>query len=123
MSKTTFLIVDDAAFMRRVLRGIIETCSDYEIVGEGSTGLEAVELAKELKPDIITMDITMPQMNGLEAVKEILKNTPESRIIMVSAMSQQNIVIDAVKLGAKDFIVKPFEEERVLNAIKRVLES
>jgi two-component system chemotaxis response regulator CheY len=69
------------------------------------------------------MDITMPQMNGLEAVKEILKNTPESRIIMVSAMSQQNIVIDAVKLGAKDFIVKPFEEERVLNAIKRVLES
>ena len=123
MSKTTFLIVDDAAFMRRVLRGIIETCSDYEITGEASTGIEAIELAQELKPDIITMDITMPQMNGLDAVKEILKICPSSNIIMVSAMSQQNIVIDAVKVGAKDFIVKPFEEERVLNAIKRVLES
>lgn len=123
MSKVNFLIVDDAAFMRRVLKGIIETVEEYEIIGEASTGFEAIEMAKTLQPDIITMDITMPQMNGLEAVEQIMKQAPNSKIIMVSAMSQQNIVIDAVKLGAKDFIVKPFEQERVLNAIKRVLEA
>lgn len=123
MDKIKFLIVDDAVFMRRVLKNIIESQDGYTVVGEASTGVEAVELTKELSPDIITMDITMPEMNGISAVKEIRGICPSAKIIMVSAMSQQDMVIDAVKLGAKDFIVKPFEQDRVLHAIKRVLES
>lgn len=123
MSTVSFLIVDDALLMRRMLGNIIESQRGFVIAGEASNGVDAVELAEKLRPNVITMDITMPEMNGIEAVKRIRQLSPNSKIIMVSAMGQQGMIIDAVKLGAKDFIVKPFDEERVLASIKRVVEE
>ncbi|MCD6449112.1 MAG: response regulator [Thermotogaceae bacterium] len=116
------LIVDDAAFMRMLLKDIV-TKAGYEVVGEAANGKEAVEKYKELKPDVVTMDITMPEMNGIEAVKEIKKVDPNAKIIMVSAMGQQAMVIEAIQAGAKDFIVKPFQPARVIEAIKKVAEE
>ncbi len=114
------LIVDDAAFMRMLLKDIV-TKAGFEVVGEASNGKEAVEKYKELKPDVVTMDITMPEMNGIEAVKEIKKIDPNANIIMVSAMGQQAMVIEAIQAGAKDFIVKPFQPARVIEALKKVV--
>ncbi len=113
------LIVDDAAFMRMLLKDII-TKAGYEVVGEASNGAEAVEKYKELKPDIVTMDITMPEMNGIEATKEILKIDPNANIIMCSAMGQQMMVVEAIQAGAKDFIVKPFQQGRVVEALSKI---
>lgn len=121
--KKTIVVTDDAAFMRGLLRNIIEQSDDYEVVGEASNGLEAVEIAKKLKPDILTLDITMPQLDGIQAVPEILKVSPDTKIIMVSAMGQQSMVIEAIKKGAKDFVKKPFEESRVFKALENVLKS
>ncbi len=114
------LIVDDAAFMRMLLKDIV-TKAGFEVVGEASNGKEAVEKYKELKPDVVTMDITMPEMNGIEAVKEIKKIDPNANIIMVSAMGQQAMVIEAIQAGAKDFIVKPFQPARVIEALKKAV--
>ncbi|MGC8971028.1 MAG: response regulator [bacterium] len=114
------LIVDDAAFMRMMLKNILSQ-NGYEIIGEASNGLEAVNLYKELKPDLVTMDITMPEMDGITAVKEIKKIDPEARIIMCSAMGQQAMVIESIQAGAKDFVVKPFQPDRVLEAVRKVL--
>lgn len=114
------LIVDDAAFMRMMLKNIL-TQNGYEVAGEASNGLEAVTLYKELKPDLVTMDITMPEMDGITAVKEIKKIDPEAKIIMCSAMGQQAMVIESIQAGAKDFVVKPFQPDRVLEAVKKVL--
>ncbi|SHE57903.1 response regulator [Clostridium fallax] len=114
------LIVDDAAFMRMMIKDILEK-NGFEIVGEASNGLKAVELYKKEKPDVITMDITMPDMDGIEAVKEIRKLDSNVKIIMCSAMGQQTMVMDAIRAGANDFIVKPFQAERVLEAIKKAL--
>lgn len=114
------LIVDDAAFMRMMLKNIL-TQNGYEVTGEASNGLEAVTLYKELKPDLVTMDITMPEMDGITAVKEIKKIDPEAKIIMCSAMGQQAMVIESIQAGAKDFVVKPFQPDRVLEAVKKVL--
>jgi two-component system chemotaxis response regulator CheY len=119
MANLRFLVVDDAIFMRTVLKKML-TEEGFEVVGEGGTGLEAIKLAGQLKPDIVTLDITMPEMDGIKAVPEILKLSPTSKIIMCSAMGQQAMVIDAIKKGAKDFIVKPFEKSRVLQAIDNV---
>ncbi len=116
------LIVDDAAFMRMLLKDIISKAG-FEVVGEAANGKEAVEKYKELKPDIVTMDITMPEMNGIEAVKEIKKIDPEAKIIMVSAMGQQAMVIEAIQAGARDFIVKPFQPARVIEALKKLVEE
>ncbi|MBT1248000.1 MULTISPECIES: chemotaxis protein CheY [unclassified Thermosipho (in: thermotogales)] len=113
------LIVDDAAFMRMMLKDII-TKAGHEVVGEAANGKEAVEKYKELKPDIVTMDITMPEMNGIEAIKEIKKIDPNATIIVCSAMGQQAMVIEAIQAGAKDFIVKPFQAARVIEAIQKV---
>jgi len=121
MKKITFVITDDALFMRTLLRNIIEQNEEYEVVGEASNGIEAIEVAKKYQPDILTLDITMPEMDGIQAVKEILKVSPKTRIIMVSAMGQQSMVIEAIKLGAKDFVVKPFDKSRVFQSIKNVL--
>lgn len=112
------LIVDDAAFMRMMLKNILAQ-NGYEIAGEASNGLEAVTLYKELKPDLVTMDITMPEMDGIAAVKEIKKIDPEAKVIMCSAMGQQSMVIESIQAGAKDFIVKPFQPDRVLEAVKK----
>ena len=114
------LIVDDAAFMRMMIKDIL-TKEGFEIVGEAENGQVAVEIFKEEEPDLVTMDITMPEMDGIEAVKEILKIDPQAKIVMCSAMGQQAMVIDAIQAGAKDFIVKPFDQERVLEAINKAL--
>ncbi|KEI13065.1 chemotaxis protein CheY [Clostridium novyi B str. ATCC 27606] len=118
MSKV--LIVDDAAFMRMMIKDILEK-NGYEIVGEASNGIQAVELYKSEKPDVVTMDITMPDMDGIEAVKAIRAFDSDAKIIMCSAMGQQTMVMDAIKSGAKDFIVKPFQADRVLEAVKKAI--
>ena len=114
------LIVDDAAFMRMMIKDILEK-NGYDVVGEASNGLVAVDLYKKEKPDVVTMDITMPDMDGIEAVKQIRAFDPNAKIIMCSAMGQENIVVDAIKKGAKDFVVKPFQNERIIDAIQRVM--
>lgn len=114
------LIVDDAAFMRMMLKNILSQ-NGYEIAGEAANGLEAVTLYKELRPDLVTMDITMPEMDGITAVREIRKLDSEAKIIMCSAMGQQAMVIESIQAGAKDFIVKPFQPDRVLEAVKKVV--
>ncbi|NLG88844.1 MAG: response regulator [Clostridiaceae bacterium] len=121
MKEISFVIVDDAVFMRTIIRKMIEQVEGYTVVGEASNGREAIEAAKKYQPDIMTLDITMPEMDGIVAVPEILKASPNTRIIMVSAMGQQSMVIEAIKMGAKDFVIKPFEKSRVYQAIKNVL--
>ena len=114
------LVVDDAPFVRRSLSKIAEE-RGWQVIGEASNGREAVEQYLALKPDIVTMDITMPDMDGISAVKEIMKADPQARIVMCTALGQQDMVVDAVRAGARDFIVKPFKKERVLSAIEAVL--
>ncbi|WP_418790232.1 response regulator [Phosphitispora sp. TUW77] len=114
------LIVDDAAFMRMMIKDIL-TKKGYQIVGEAENGSVAVEKYKQLKPDLTTMDITMPEMDGITAVKEIREFDSNANIIMCSAMGQQAMVIDAIQAGAKDFIVKPFQPDRVLEAVRKAL--
>ncbi|MFD3157532.1 response regulator [Haloimpatiens sp. FM7330] len=114
------LIVDDAAFMRMMIKDILEK-NGFEVVGEANNGIQAVELYKKFEPDIVTMDITMPDMDGIEAVKAIKQINASAKVIMCSAMGQQTMVMDAIKAGARDFIVKPFQADRVLEAIKKVL--
>ena len=114
------LIVDDAAFMRMMIKDILVK-NGYEIVGEAQDGAQAVEKYKELEPDLVTMDITMPEMDGITALKKIKAINPDATVIMCSAMGQQAMVIDAIQAGAKDFIVKPFQADRVLEAIQKAL--
>ena len=114
------LIVDDAAFMRMMIRDIL-TKNGYEVCGEANDGAQAIEKFKEVKPDLVTMDITMPEMDGIAALKEIKKIDPTAKVVMCSAMGQQAMVIDAIQAGAKDFIVKPFQPDRVIEAIKKTL--
>ncbi|MCM3006405.1 response regulator [Priestia koreensis] len=114
------LIVDDARFMRKTLTAILEN-SHYEVVGEAENGRQAVEMYRELQPDLVMMDITMPEMSGMEALRIIKKEFSDSKVIMCSAMGQQKMVVDAIEAGAKDFIVKPFDESRVIDAVSRVL--
>ena len=114
------LIVDDAAFMRMMIKDIL-TKNGYEVVAEAANGVEAVELYKSHQPDLVTMDITMPEMDGIEAVKQIKAVNPAAKVIMCSAMGQQSMVMDALKAGANDFIVKPFQADRVLEAVKKIV--
>ena len=116
----TILIVDDAAFMRMMIKDILDK-NGYQVLGEAQTGKEAVELYQKLKPDLVTMDITMPEMNGIDAVKAIKAIDPAARVIMCSTMGQQAMVIDAIQAGAKDFIVKPFQPNRVIEAVQKAL--
>lgn len=117
---TKVLVVDDAAFMRMMIKDILSK-NGYEIVGEAENGLKAVEKFQELRPDLTTMDITMPEMDGITAVKEIKKIDPSAKIIMCSAMGQQAMVIEAIQSGARDFIVKPFQADRVLEAVRKAV--
>jgi two-component system chemotaxis response regulator CheY len=114
------LVVDDAAFMRKML-GDALTKGGHSIVGEATNGEEAVLRFTELKPDVVTLDITMPQKDGLTALKEILTLDPAARIVMCSALGQESKVLQAIKTGAKDFVVKPFQAERVLDAVDRAI--
>ena len=112
------LIVDDAAFMRLMIKNMIEEAG-YEVVGEASNGADGVEKYKKLKPDMVTMDITMPEMDGIQALKEIRRFDPDAKILMCSAMGQEALIVEAIKAGAKDFIAKPFQKERVIESIKK----
>ena len=114
------LIVDDAAFMRMMIKDIL-TKNGYDVAGEADNGLKAVERYKELTPDLVLMDITMPEMNGIDAVKNIKAIDPGAKIVMCSAMGQQAMVIESIQAGARDFIVKPFQADRVLEAVRKVL--
>ncbi|WHH58946.1 response regulator [Petroclostridium sp. X23] len=114
------LVVDDAAFMRMMIKDIL-TKNGFEVVGEGENGAKAIEKYKELTPDLVIMDITMPEVDGIQAVKEIKKINGEAKIIMCSAMGQQAMVIESIQAGARDFIVKPFQAERVIEAVKKVI--
>ncbi len=115
------LIADDLKFIKLVLRELVEKAG-FRVVGEASNGQEAVELYKDRHPDVVLMDITMPKMDGLTALKQILRLDPQAKIIMCSALGQQSLIVQALQLGAKDFIVKPFREERVIAAIKKTLD-
>jgi|SRR5690625_334879 len=115
------LIVDDAAFMRMMIKDILDK-NGFEVVGEAQDGQQAVEKYNELKPDLVTMDITMPEKDGITALKEIRETDPDATIIMCSAMGQQSMVIDAIQAGARDFIVKPFQADRVIEAITKALD-
>lgn len=114
------LVVDDAAFMRMMIKDILLK-NGYEIAGEAENGKKAVAMYQELRPDVVTMDITMPEMDGIAAVKAIKQIDPQARIIMCSAMGQQLMVMEAIQAGARDFIVKPFQQDRVLQALEKVL--
>ena len=114
------LIVDDAAFMRMMIKDIL-TKNGYNVAGEAENGLKAVEKFKEVNPDLVLMDITMPEMDGIQALKEIKKIDGGALVIMCSAMGQQAMVIESIQAGAKDFIVKPFQAERVIEAVKKVI--
>ncbi len=116
----TVMLVDDAAFMRMMLKDILAN-NGYQVVGEAENGIVAIEKYSEIKPDITIMDITMPEMDGLQAVKEIRAKDPQAKIIMCSAMGQQSMVIEAIQSGAKDFVVKPFQADRVLEAVAKAL--
>ena len=113
------LIVDDAAFMRVSIRNIVSK-NGYEVAGEAENGAVAVQRYAELHPDIVTMDITMPEMNGLEALIAIRKADPGAKVIMVSALGQESMVRDAVMAGAKGFVVKPFKEETITAALAKL---
>jgi two-component system, chemotaxis family, chemotaxis protein CheY len=114
------LVVDDAAFMRKMVTDALSG-GGHEIVGEAANGTEAVERFQELRPDVMTLDITMPEKDGLTALKEIIAVDPGAKVVMCSALGQESKVLESIKLGAKDFVVKPFQTDRVLSAIDKAL--
>ncbi|MCR4706114.1 MAG: response regulator [Lachnospiraceae bacterium] len=114
------LICDDAAFMRMMIKDIL-TKNGYNVAGEAENGLKAIEKYAEVKPDLVLLDITMPEMDGIQALKKIKESDPNALVIMCSAMGQQAMVIESIQAGAKDFIVKPFQADRVLEAVKKVV--
>ncbi|PKQ29881.1 MAG: two-component system response regulator [Actinobacteria bacterium HGW-Actinobacteria-10] len=119
MSKTV-LVVDDAAFMRMMIRDILSR--EGYLIHEAVNGRDAVEKYEEIQPDLVTMDITMPEMSGLEALSAIRGRDPGARVLMVSAMGQQKMIVEALELGAMDFLVKPFQPTKVLETVKKCLQ-
>ncbi|MCR5460176.1 MAG: response regulator [Acetatifactor sp.] len=115
------LICDDAAFMRMMIRDIL-TKNGFVVAGEAENGIKAIEKYQETHPDLVLMDITMPEMDGIQALKEIKKINENAKIVMCSAMGQQAMVIESIQAGARDFIVKPFQADRVIEAVRKVLE-
>jgi two-component system chemotaxis response regulator CheY len=114
------LIADDASFMRLMLRNILEGAG-YQVVGEAGNGREAIEKYKELKPDMLISDMVMPEMGGIDVLKEVLKEFPDASILICSAIGQQALVIEAIQAGAKDYIVKPFEQSNVLETVGKII--
>ncbi|MFJ5772173.1 response regulator [Psychrobacillus sp. NPDC093180] len=115
----TVLVVDDAIFMRTTIKRMLEE-HQFDIIGEAANGQEAVEMYRKLLPDVVTMDITMPGMTGIEAVKAIISEHPDAKIVMVTALGQQKLIVDALESGAKDFITKPFNLEQIVQVLKNV---
>ena len=120
--KARVLIADDASFMRQMIREIIEP-EGFEVVGEATDGVEAVEQYLQLHPDIVTMDIVMPKRSGIDAVKRIREQAPDACVVMCSALGQETLVMEALQAGARDFIVKPFKPENVIDTLQKVLEK
>ena len=116
----TILVVDDTAFMRMMIKNVVQK-HGYQVIGEAGDGEEAIAKYKELHPDLVTMDITMPKLDGISAIKAIVEYDPQAKIIVCSAMGQKNMVIEALKSGAKDFLVKPFEADRVIEALQKAV--
>lgn len=116
------LIVDDAAFMRSMIAQILQKSGDFEVVGYATTGAEALERYRELEPHLVTMDIIMPEMDGIEATRAIIQHDPDAVIVMCSALGQEALVIESLAAGARDFIVKPFTAEKVLQMVHNILE-
>jgi len=116
------LVVDDAQFMRMMLKNIL-VGAGYEVAGEGENGLQAVERYRSLKPDLVIMDMIMPEMGGIDAVREIMKLDPGAKVLMCSAMGQQALVVEAIQVGARDFIVKPFQAAGVLEAVAKAIQG
>jgi two-component system chemotaxis response regulator CheY len=114
------LVVDDAAFMRKMVSDALAK-GGHEVVGEAGNGQEAVDRFQELKPDLMTLDITMPEKDGLQALKEIIALDPAARVVMCSALGQESKVLESIKIGAKDFVVKPFQPDRVIGAVDKAL--
>ncbi len=119
---TKVLIIDDAKFMRMTLANLFKE-HQFNVVGMAENGEEGVKLYKETSPDIVTLDITMPVMDGLQALKEIINFDPAAEVLMCSAMGQQKLVVKAIELGAKDFIVKPFDEKRVIETVNQIIHT
>jgi len=121
--KKKVLIVDDAQFTRNMLKNIINKIEQIEVIGEASNGVEAISLYKKLNPDLVTMDLVMPEKGGIEATEEILKINSKAMIVVVSALGQEALVLEAAKKGAKDFIQKPFKTEQILEVMNRILKN
>lgn len=119
MSQKRILIVDDTLFMRVKLKALLQRMG-YEVVGEAGNGLEAIEQFKTLRPDITTMDITMPEMDGVTALRQIKSLDPNALVIMISALGQESMIMDAIKAGARHYILKPFEEDKVKEIFSRL---
>lgn len=117
----TILVVDDAAFMRMMIRDILER--EGYVIQEAVNGRDAIEKYRESNPDLVTLDITMPEMDGVEALREIRRLDPAARVLMVSAMGQQKMIVDALESGATDFLVKPFQPTKVLETVKKCLQD
>ncbi len=118
----TILIADDLSFMRMIQKDIL-AARGYTVVGEASDGRQAVEKYRALRPDLVVLDITMPHMNGLDAMRRIFEIDPKARVLMCSALGQQNLIMEAIRAGVRDFIVKPFKAERILSAIENALRT
>ncbi len=118
---STVLVVDDTLFMRNAITTMLEEAG-FVVIGEAENGKQAIEQYFKLQPDIVTMDVTMPVMSGLEATKEIVKDDPNAKICVVTALGQQKLILQALKNGAKDFITKPFERERLVSTIRQMIE-
>lgn len=116
------LVVDDALFMRKMMTDLLNNAG-FEVVGEASNGEEALTMYKKLLPDLVTMDITMPEVNGIQGVRLITAEFPDAKVIMCSAMGQENMVVESIKAGAKDFIVKPFQADKIVQKITEILEK
>ena len=123
IEKKKVLIVDDAQFTRNMLKNIINKIEEIEVIGEASNGVEAISLYKKLNPDLVTMDLVMPEKGGIEATEEILKINSKAMIVVVSALGQEALVLEAAKKGAKDFIQKPFKTEQILEVMDRILKN
>jgi len=122
-NKKKVLIVDDAQFTRNMLKNIINKIEQIEVIGEASNGVEAISLYKKLNPDLVTMDLVMPEKGGIEATEEILKINSKALIVVVSALGQEALVLEAAKKGAKNFIQKPFKTEQILEVMERILKK
>ena len=121
MAKTV-LIVDDVAFVRKTLSDIL-TEAHYRVVGEAADGVEAVQMYQQVRPDIVTMDVVMPQMSGIEATRKIVKMDKNAKVVIISAMGQESLVMEAINVGAKDYILKPFSSQDVLKTVERALQG